>query len=75
MREIVSKYIASCSNCQRSSYRNISPAIKLISVKVTLTLASMELDLLRPNAISNPARYRYVFVIVDYFSKCEEIVP
>lgn len=60
MREVVREYVYSRSTWRRFNYGNVSPADKLITIKVTFHHQFVGLDLICPNPISNPERYRYV---------------
>lgn len=75
MSEAVRAYLSICNTCQRYNYKYVSPAGKLISIKVTYPLECIGMDLIGHYPLSNSNRCRFVFVIAGYFSKWVEFVP
>lgn len=75
MREAVRDYISRCNTCQPYNYENVSPAGKIIPIKVTYPLKYVGLDLIGPYLLYNTYRFIFVLVIVDYFCKWMEFGP
>lgn len=65
-KEILLEHVTSCRTCKRLNYRNLSSAIKLIPIKITYKLKSLELSLIGLY-IYKPDRYIYVLVFANTF--------
>ena len=69
MKQFTAEYIKTCHVCQRTKYDNQKPLGLMKSPQIVLPWHTLYMDLMGPYTRSKPGGYKYLFVIVDYFTK------
>jgi len=75
LKKIVTDYIRTCDTCQKVNYSHKKPPGQMSSPSVNAPWTTIHMDLMGPYVKSHPGGYKFIFVLIDYFSKWVEIFP